>query len=126
MHRPERRGGHRHEQPRMRCHRFRDPGTADHSGVDDLPGVPGVQVRAGRAYRRPPVPARHQDHPVRHAGGVERPAGFSGGGVDLIDGAGQSDRMRAAGHPVKLGEEPRCGAIDHPGGERAEILRVQY
>ncbi len=64
MHRTERGSGHRHEQPRMGGHPVRDTGTADHARVHDLPGVPRVQVGARRADRHPPVPTRHQDHPV--------------------------------------------------------------
>ena len=39
--------------------------AAGGAGVKELPHVPGVLIGAGRAHRRPSVPAPDQQHPIR-------------------------------------------------------------
>ena len=68
--RPEPGRGEGGEHQRVRSDGFRDALAATGgTGVEQLPHVAGVLIRAGRAHRCPPVAAPHQQHPIRLAVG---------------------------------------------------------
>ncbi len=102
VHRAEAGCGDGDEQARVGGDRFGDVQAAGDAGVDDLPGVPGVEVGAGRAGGGPPVPAGNENRSVRQGRGIHDAADFTGGPVGLVNCSGQADWVGAAAGALYL------------------------
>ena len=96
VHGAERGRGEGGEHARMGAHRFGDVLAAGEPGADELVGVAAVGLGAGGADRGAAVPAGGVEHLVRQRLGVQSADDFTGGRVDVADGAVQPDRADAA------------------------------
>ena len=108
VHRAERRRGESGEHARVRGDGLGDALAAGQSGPDELPGIPLVHRRAGRADRLAAVAAGDVQHSPVLGGGVVDRGGLAAGQVDGVDAAAQPDRVRA----VAAG-----GELAFPGAE---------
>jgi len=106
-------GGQSGKQQRMISHRLRNRLAAGHPGPDQVEHVRGVQPGAGRALRRPTVPAPHMHHAKRLVGAGEARQHLTGLRVDSVGGAAQANRADTV---------PGPGQRLSPG---AEVLRHQ-
>jgi hypothetical protein len=74
------------------------------TGVEELPHVPGVLIRARRARCRPPVAAPDQQHPIRL--GLGRVGNPPAGLVTVLDTAAKPNRAGAVPAPGDLLSPP--------------------
>jgi hypothetical protein len=111
----EARGGERHEQPRMRRHRFGDALAAPQPSGKKLVGVGAVDSGAGGAARLAAGATGLQQHPIRLAVGVVGGAQLAGCPVGVLDPAGQADGVVAVaglGHQLGPAVVAVAGALD--------------
>ncbi|GFJ76468.1 hypothetical protein Phou_006480 [Phytohabitans houttuyneae] len=104
VHEAERGSGQGREDGRMAGHVFGDAFAADEAGADELVGVALVALGAGGADGGAAVAARLVDHPIRHAGRIDRGEDAAGVGLHGEAGAGEPDRPDASGGPAHVGE----------------------
>ena len=89
--------------------------AAGGAGHQHMPDVALVLMRAGRADRRPPIPAAHVGHAVRLSGGVVAAEDLAGGRVDGVAGAGEADRVGAVPDLLDLAEPAAQVGPGEPG-----------
>ena len=126
----EGRGGEGGEEQRVLSDRLGDGLPAGDPGPDEVEHVRGVQPGAGRALRGPAVPAPHMHHPQRVIGAGEARQHLTGGRVDPLRGAAETDGVDAVPDPGQ-GVGPGAEVLRHQSSDdqlrhlRSQVVELE-